>query len=695
MARRDLGLLAVGAAVVAGLGAASPALMGQAATPAGAHPTLEDLFKVKALGGVQMSPDGQAVLYTVRTADLAKNQSNTDIWLLTLPERARPENLQLTRNPKDDTSPRWRPDSRAFAFLSVRPEPDGKEGKRAIWLMEPRGGEPEKLFEHETAIAAFEWSPDGKWIAFSAPEKEPSDAKDKRDQGRDVEIEGQPGLYTHLWLLDVEARKARRVTTGTEYSVSGFRVSPDGKAIAFAAAPSPRITDGWRSDIYLVATDSGAVPRKLTTNPGPDDSPVFSPDGALIYYHAMQTDHYRVGQGRVYRLPKDGGTPEDVSPDLDVEPSDYQLTPDGKGAFFVATVGTTRGLFYLPLLTRKAVRLSGDQGVASQASFSKDGRRMAYVRETMTKPQELYVADEANQPDEDGLKNFTPLTRHNAHAAPWAVGLSEVIRWKSVDGRPIEGILIYPAGWTPARGPAPLVVKIHGGPSGVFVQNFQASSFNADGQRYAADGYAVLLPNPRGSSGYGDATQQAVVKDWGGLDFQDIMTGVDTLIARGIAHRDSLGVMGWSYGGYMTAWTISQTDRFKAAVVGAGITEAIAMWGTQDIIHVFEAYFGGSPWAQGQWEMYQKSSPLAHLKNAKTPTLIIHGRNDPRVPPNQALILHRSLNALNVPTELLWLPRTGHGPSEPGLQFETAKAQKEWMDRWIRRKGAKAAAGTQ
>ncbi|MBI2536649.1 MAG: S9 family peptidase [Gemmatimonadetes bacterium] len=680
-----------------GLVAQSPGLAAQSTAAAGAHPTLEDLFKVKALGGVQMSPDGQQVLYTARVADLEKNQANTDIWLLTLPERARPENIQLTRNPKEDTSPRWRPDGRAFAFLSVRPEPDGKEGKRALYLMEPRGGEPEKLFEHETAITSFEWSPDGRWIGFTAQDPEPVEAKETKDQGRDVAVEDEPGEYTHLWLLDVAAKKARRVTSGAGYSVGRFSVSPDGKAIGFSAAPSPNITDGWRSDIYLVATDSGAAPRKLTDNPGPDDSPVFSPDGALIYYHAMQTDRYRVGQSRVYRMPKDGGTPEDVSPDLDAEPSDYQLTPDGKGAFFMATVGTTRGLFYLPLVSRKAVRLSGGQGVVSQVSFSKDGRRMAYVRESMTKPQELYAADEANQPDEDGLKNFTPLTRHNADAAPWAAGLSDVIRWKSVDGRQIEGILVYPAGWTPARGAAPLVVKIHGGPSGVFVQNFQASSFNADAQRYAADGYAVLLPNPRGSSGYGDATQQAVVRDWGGLDFRDIMTGVDTLIARGIAHRDSLGVMGWSYGGYLTAWTISQTDRFKAAVVGAGITEAIAMWATQDIIHVFEAYFGGtSPWADGAWEVYQKSSPLAHMRNAKTPTLVVHGRNDLRVPPNQAMLLYRTLKALNVPTELLWLPRTGHGPSEPGLQYETAKAQKEWMDRWIRRKGTKPAAdGTQ
>ncbi|HEX9580430.1 MAG TPA: S9 family peptidase [Gemmatimonadales bacterium] len=655
----------------------------QAQTP---RPRLEDLFSVVGLGSLDFSPDGRRLLYTVRHAVLAKNAYDTDIWLLEFPERAAPRQVQLTSHSKDDTSPRWRPDGERLAFLSARDSGPGP-GKPALYLMRPTGGEPEKLLQHQTAIRVFAWSPDGTRIAFTAEEPETAEEKTATEQGRDVAVEDQPEKYIHLWLLDVAGRRARRVTAGTDWSIQSFAWSPDGSTLAFAAAPSPRITEAWKSDLWIQsATDSAASPRRLTDNPGTDGSPVFSPDGAHLYFQGYQGAEYRIGQARVFRIPLAGGVPEDVTPEGDLDPSDYIFTPDGRAVFFEATTGTTRALFYMPLATRQPVRLSGTQGVTRQAAYAADRRRVAFVEESPSKPAEVYATALPNQLTPGVIKNVAPLTRHNAQATGWAPGLTDVLRWKSVDGREIEGLLVYPAGWSPARGRVPLVVKIHGGPSGVFVQNFQAASYNADAQRYAADGYAVLLPNPRGSSGYGDAGIRSVIEDWGGLDFQDIMAGVDAVIARGIAHPDSLGVMGWSYGGYMTAWTVSQTTRFKAAVAGAAITENIAMWGTQDIIHVFEGYFGGGPWEDGRWETYRASSPLAHLPGATTPTLVIHGRNDPRVPPNQALIFYRSLRALGVPTELVWLPRSGHGPSEPGLQYETARRQKEWMDRWIRKR---------
>lgn len=661
----------------AATGAAGPLRAQQA-------PSLEDLFRVRALGDVDLSPDGTRVLYTVRSADLAENRSDVDVWLA--PAQGG-DPVRMTRHTGNDTQPRWSPDGRSFAFLSARrTEGAGEEGRAALYRMSVAGGEPERLVDHPAAIRDFRWSPDGRRIAFTARDEEAQDAKDRKKRGRDVEIEDSPEDYTHLWVVEVENGTPRRLTQGRSWSVRSFDWSPDGQRLVVSATPTPAITDVWRSDLFVVdAQAESAEPRRLTQTPGPEDDPVWSPDGQWLVYQGNAGQGYRIGYGRVFRLPAAGGSPEDVSPRQDLDPSTYHFTPDGRGVFFEAVTGTTRGVFYMPLATRQAVRLTPESGVYADASLSSDGRRIAFTHESPEQPEELHVAPVTLPPRAAALASASRLTSHNAELARLAVGRTEVLRWKGSDGKPVEGVVVYPAGWSPSDGPRALVVKIHGGPAGVYVQNFQAAGHGSNAQLYAADGYVTLLPNPRGSMGYGDEAQRSVINDWGGLDFHDIMTGVDTLIARGVAHPDSLGVMGWSYGGYMTAWTVTQTDRFRAAVVGAGITEPISMWGTQDIIHTFEGYFGGGhPWAEGRWAEYQESSPLASVQEVSTPTLVIHGRNDPRVPPNQGQIFYRALRALGVPTALVWLPRTPHGPSEPGLQYETARLQKAWMDHWVR-----------
>lgn len=656
-----------------------------------AGPTLEDLFTVKQIRSVQVSPGGDAVLYTVTEADLEANERDTDIWLVRREGSAWGEPVQLTRHAEDDSSPRWHPDGRSFAFLSSERPDDGSEASgsasgQKLYLMDLRGGEPREIYGHVTSISAFSWSPDGSHIAFRAMDEESEEDEKRKEDGRDISIEDDAGRFNHLWVVDAEGTEAHRVTEGSAYTVGPFAWSPDGSRLAFSATPTGRPSDSWKGDVFVAdATGSGAAPTRVTSNPGPDANPVWTPDGAYLVYTGNHTDRYEVGAGHVFRIPAVGGTPEDISPLSDIVPGPYTLTADGSGAFFEATTGTTRGLFYVDLDRRQPVRITPDEGVYSGTGFSTDRTSIAYTFQSPNEPVELFAAS-LDRPTENSASADRPLTAHNTHAIGFAVGATEVLRWKGPDGRDVEGIVVYPMGWTPDDGPRATVVKIHGGPSGVYVQNFQAASHNSDAQRYAADGYVVLLPNPRGSSGYGDEGLRAVVGDWGGLDFQDIMAGVDELIDRGVSHPDSLGVMGWSYGGYMTAWTVTQTSRFRAAIAGAAITENIAMWGTQDIQHVFEAYFGGGPYEPGMWDVYQKSNPLAYVRQATTPTMIIHGENDPRVPPNQARIFYRALRANGVDTKLVWLPRSGHGPSEPGLQYETARNQKEWMDLWIRQR---------
>ncbi len=690
------------AALVAAITVVTPgtsALAAQTESSPGPHPTLEDLFTVRSLGAVEVAPDGDAVLYTVTATDLDENEQNSDIWLIRREGSAWTAPVQLTRHDDSDSSPRWHADGNTFAFLSSGRssgadgpgERGGNGGASAergqkIYLMDVRGGEPQELVGHVTSISTFAWSPDGSRIAFRATDEESDEDKDRQESGRDVIVEDDEGRFSHLWVFDMETEETRRITEGASYTVGSFDWSPDGTRLAFSATPTGRPFDSWKSDVYVVsAQDLSQAPRRVTSNPGPDNNPAWTPDGEHIVYSGQVTDRYQVAANRVFRIPAEGGSPEDISPNADFQPGGYTFTADGRGAFFGSTTGTTRGLFYVDLDDRTPVRLTPDAGVYTGAGFSKDRQSIVYLFQNPQRPVELY-ATSLGRPEEGSVVAGRALTTHNDHAIEFAVGKTEVLRWKGTDGRDVEGIVVYPTGWSPGDGPRATVVKIHGGPSGVYVENFQAASSGADAQRYAADGYAVLLPNPRGSSGYGEDGLKAVVQDWGGLDFQDIMTGVDTLIARGVSHPDSLGVMGWSYGGYMTAWTVTQTSRFKAAVAGAAITENIAMWGTQDIQHVFEAYFGGGPYEPGMWEVYQRSNPLAFVDRATTPTLVIHGENDPRVPPNQARIFYRALKANGVETKLLWLPRTGHGPREPGLQYERTWSQKEWMDRWIRRR---------
>lgn len=665
---------------------------GQQASDDNGGPTLENLFTVKGVGGVRVSPDGSAVLYQVTSSDLEENETDTDIWMIRRGESGWDEPLQITSSDKNDINPQWRPGSQAFAFLSSRANAGGggqggggNGDEQQLHLLDTRGGEAQELFTHETSITNFQWSPDGTFILFRANDPEGEDEKARKESGRDINVEDDPGRPNHLWLLDVEAGEARRVTEGDGFTVGPFDWHPDGRLVVFSATPTSRPMDSWKSDVYTITPhDSTATPNRLTTNPGPDANPQWSPDGRHIYFSGQLTERYQVAMNHMYRIAPDGGDRQDVSPDADVQPGAFTLSSDGRGAFFSTTTGTTRGLFYMSLDDRQPVRLTPDQGVYGSADLSEDGSLVVFTHENPTKAVELYAATLSSRPDAESVVAETPLTAHNDHTSAWALGQTEVLQWKSSDGRDMEGVVVYPHDWAETGGPRATVVKIHGGPSGVFVENFQASSSSSDAQRYAADGYVVLMPNPRGSSGYGEAGLQAVVGDWGGLDFQDIMTGVDELVDRGVSHPDSLGVMGWSYGGFMTAWTVTQTSRFQAAVAGAAITENISMWGTQDIQHVFEAYFGAGPYEPGMMEVYQKSNPLAFIENATTPTMILHGANDPRVPPNQAMTFYRGLKANGVDTKLVWLPRTGHGPREPGLRYETARHQKEWMDQWIR-----------
>ena len=347
-------------------------LSGQQAPSDNGGPTLEDLFTVKGVGGVQVSPDGQAVLYQVNSSDLEENETDTDIWMLRRDGTGWTEPLQLTRSDKNDTNPQWRPGSQAFAFLSSRPSDDGGNGGEAsenvqqIHLLDIRGGEAQELFSHETSISSFQWSPDGSYILFRAADPEAEEDKDRKKAGRDINVEDDPGRPNHFWLLDVESGEARRVTEGDGLTVGPFDWHPDGTRVVFSATPTGRPMDSWKSDVFTISPhDSAAVPHKLTDNPGPDANPQWSPDGRHIYYTGQHTDRYQIAANHLFRISADGGDVVDVSPEADIQGGAFTFSSDGRGTFFGATTGTTRGLFYMSLDDRRPIRLTPDRGVYS------------------------------------------------------------------------------------------------------------------------------------------------------------------------------------------------------------------------------------------------------------------------------------------------------------------------------------------
>jgi dipeptidyl aminopeptidase/acylaminoacyl peptidase len=625
--------------------------------------TADDVVGLRSVNDAQLSPDGKWVAYTVTRADLEQNASDADIWLAsTLGEFP----SRLTTSKKSDTSPRWSPDGKRLAFISAREE------KPQLFLMSPFGGEPERLTENKGGVRALAWSPDGKSIAFIAdPEPTPEEEKKIKEKDDAVVVDTNY-KFSRLWVLDVATRKARLLGAG-ELTISDPQWSPDGTQLAFTTNPTPRADDGSLTDIWMIRV-AGGVPRKLVENAGPDNSPRWSPDGTQIAYVTSPTSDVRQTQLAV--IAAAGGTPRLIAPQFLYQPSAPAWSPDGRTLYFGSSVRTTTQLFAVPAAGGTPRALTDVQGVINGSTLSRDGNSIAFTIADARKPADVHVATIGT-----GLLKTRQLTDHNPQVRDLQLGTSEVVTWKSSDGMEIDGVLLRPVGYEAGKR-YPLVAYIHGGPAGAWTQGFSAGWSNP-GQILAGQGFAVFYPNPRGSSAYGEKFLRANIKDWGAGDYRDIQTGIDALVARGIADSTRLAQSGWSYGGYMTAWTLTQTTRFKAVVVGAGLTDMYSMYATNDIPRVLDGYFGAEPW--NDTTEYRKRSAMTYIKSARTPTLILHGQADLRVPVGQAQELYAGLRKNGVPVQLVFYPREPHGLGEPRHQLDKMNREVEWIRKWTLR----------
>jgi dipeptidyl aminopeptidase/acylaminoacyl peptidase len=638
----------------------------------------DDVLNLKAVGGATISPDGKQVLYTVRQWEAEKDrmEARTRIWKVAADGNSPAR--QVTFGEKGDSQPQWSPDGSQISFISTRGA--GEDVKAQIYVMHADGGEAWKLTDAKESVSSYSWSPDGSKIAYVSTDSRSAEEEaniKKRDDERVFEGDFR---FAHVWVIDVATKESTRITDGRNYTVGGAPSwSPDSKRFVFGAGVTPMLRDN-RRDIYLADVAAKTV-EKISPNFGSDTSPKWSPDGKSI---AWTSEPYSGGpipdgtapgvvlQSRLLLYDVASKAIKDVSStSFDTDAGGPVWTAEGNRVMFVAGKRAYNEAFAYDLTTGRYTQLSTKRTLQG-LSISKDGRTIALTMDAPDAASEVFVTDPS-------FASFRKLTTTNPQLASLALGQAEVVTWKSTDGVEIEGVLLKPVAFQAGR-KYPTLVVAHGGPAGAYVNGNRLSGLEG-GQVWAGKGWAVFYPNPRGSSNYGEQTLKANVNDWGGGDFKDIMTGVDALVARGIADPDKLAHIGWSYGGYMTAWVITQTNRFKAAMVGAGLTNMWSMYGTNDIPSVLIAYFGGIP-NKETLPLYLDRSAMSHIDKVTTPTLILHGASDERVPIGQPMELYRALKDRGKPTELVFYPREGHGISEYYHQKDRLQRIYDWVTKY-------------
>jgi len=549
-------------------------------------PTVDQVLSLKRVASPQLSPDGRSVAYTVRETNWDDNAYETEIWIANADTGAV---RQLTNAKKSSRSPAWSPDGSKLAFISDRTD------KNQLYVIDPLGGEAEGLTTLEDGVSNFEWSPDGRTIAYTATEPKTAAVKDREKKYGEFQVVEQDYRMTHLFVLDVASRATRALTSGA-FTVGSFQWSPDGKAIAFDHRPNPSPGSGGASDISIVTVADASV-RKLVTQEGPDGSPFWSPDGSKIAFETSMANpsHYYTNSV-IATIPAGGGTPTVLTSAFDEDPNIVAWKESG--LFFSASYHTFSYLYRLNPDTKAIARLApADPWVGSGFSFSRDASKVAFLGSDATSMAEVYVAPAT-------MTNPRKLTDMNAQATSWTTSALEVVSWKSQDGATIEGVLHKPVDFNPAR-KYPLLVVIHGGPTGVSrAVPFTSAIYPID--VWVPRGILVLEPNYRGSAGYGEKFRSLNVRNLGVGDAWDVISGVDSLIAKGVVDPAKVGTMGWSQGGYISAFLATHdAARFKAISVGAGISDWMTYYVNTDIHPFTRQYLKGTPWDDP--EIYAKT----------------------------------------------------------------------------------------
>jgi len=655
---------------------------------AGHRITFDDLYGFDRVGDVRLSPDGETLAFTLTHNDLEKNTRITHIHLLSLDDGVA---RRWTRREAGEFAPRWAPDGRTLAFASA-----GENGAQ-VWMTQLDKEKARPVTDISTGAGSIVWFPDSRRFLFASsvyPDCPDDDCNRERDSlARHNPVKARlyehllfrhysswaDGKRKHLFIGDTGSTAAVDVTPW-DYEVPpiaggghpAFAVSLDGEEICFAMNTDSVVAVSYNNDLFVMPTDGGE-PTRITTNPGNDGRPVYSPDGLYIAYHEMARAGYESDQRDIILYNREEQTRRNLTADFDRSVGEMIFSPEGKYIYFTAVDMGYIGIYRVAVKGSKPEEILAE-AVYGDLSISPDGRTLYFTRSTSTQPGEIY----SYQPKKKELKRLTYYTQQLTEQVEMRP--SEEFWFYGVDSLPIQGFLTYPPDFDPGK-KYPLVLLIHGGPQWCWLNDFNFYGWNT--HLVAAQGYVTVQINPRGSRGYGREFCDAVSRDWGGKDYEDLMRGLDYLISRfDYIDTTRMAALGRSYGGFMVNWICGHTDRFKCLTSVDGLFDHISDYYSTEELWFPEWEFAGTPWTNR--ELYIERSPERYVENFKTPTLVVHGQKDYRVDLSQGLMMFTALQRQGVPSQLLYFPDEGHMVRKLANLRYFYNVQFDWLAKYLK-----------